>query len=243
MPGERLRWAWVALLAPGLLIGCAPGRGPAAGRDADGKWAALAPGLRIDRAGRLLEFDAQVAVDAHNAATPDVFLELVACLPDTREHESLVVTRVPPSLIHAGLLALGYAPGAPARVRVMSDGSVERNAATGDRIAVSILVQGEGGVWHAAPAWAWIIDAGRRGDRPDAGWVFAGSRLADRGTGPAYDADGAGTVIGLASFGSETVAYALPVSPESSIDEPAWIADGAAIPVSGTPVRVRLGPP
>ena len=208
------------------------GPGVSAGTD---RWVVLSPGLRINRARSLLEFDGVVAVDCHNPATPDVYLELVACSPDTREHESLVVTGVPPSLIHAGLLALGFEPGRPGGVVAAGTG-VRREAPSGDPLSIRLVV-GD----RARPVSSWITDVRTRRVHPAGGWIFAGSRFVERGGDRVYDADGAGTVIGLTTFGSETIAYSRPISPDSWVDEPLWIADPAAVPARGTPVIVRLG--
>ena len=41
------------------------------------------------------------------------WLEQVACMVGTREHESLVVVEAKPSEVHAALLLLGLEPGTP----------------------------------------------------------------------------------------------------------------------------------
>lgn len=187
-----------------------------------------------------MEFDAEVAIDAHDPRTPDVYLELIACTPDTREHESLVVTRVPPSLIHAALLAIGAEPGAPGSVWLGEDGSVQRREATGDAVRVEFIV-GEGGPQDPA---SWVVRSeGGEGLAGSAAWgglVFAGSRIVQRGGRTWYDADGTGTVIGLTTFGSEVIAPVRAISHEAAIDEPAWIARREAVPARGAAVRVRV---
>ena len=65
------------------------------------------PGLRIDLVNKLIELDAQVPIDAHNPRTPRVYLELFVCPPDSKEHEAVALTKVPPSQVHAALLLLG----------------------------------------------------------------------------------------------------------------------------------------
>lgn len=226
----------LATLAPAGIFGCASRCEPPAGGAA---WVELAPGLRIDRGTRVLEFDGVVAIDCHHPRTPTVYLELVACSPDTREHESLVVTEVAPSLIHAGLLALGFEAGEVGRIAFDADGRVRRIPPSGDRLRVEFVVETADGA-RTDEARAWVIDADRAGARLEGAWMFAGSRVVERGGRAVYDADGAGTVIGLASFGSETVAYGEVISPESSVDEPLWIADADRVPARGAAVRVRL---
>ena len=43
------------------------------------------------------------------------WIEQVACLRNTREHEAIFVTDVQPSLVHSALLMLSLEPGAPGR--------------------------------------------------------------------------------------------------------------------------------
>jgi len=164
-----------------------------------------------------------------------VYLELVACTPDTREHESLVVSPATPSLIHAALLAIDLAPGAPGRIDATADGIV-RTPATGDRVAVTFH-------WktHTASPDDWV--------RAESGepvtaftWVFAGSRFVTRNGREVYDADGTGTVIGLTTFGAEVIALTATLSPDSGTDAPMFLANKAAMPPRGTPVVVRIAP-
>lgn len=255
--------AWLAGLA--LAAGCAsepagpraaPGAEPAPDAGAPGPsreetppggtppgLVALAPGLRADVRAGVVEFDGVVAVDAHDPRTPDVYLELLVCSPDTREHESLVVTPVTPGLIHAALLAAGFTPGSPGRVAQLADGSVDRTPPTGDPVLVRFIVPGPGGDDAAHDPASWVTRAGGGAAPAWGGMVFSGSRLVERAGRTVYDADGTGVIVGLTTFGSEVVAPVRAVSPDSWVDEPAWVADARTIPARGTPVRVRLSRP
>lgn len=73
------------------------------------------PHVRVDVSAGIVEFDASVPIDAHDERTPLVYLEVVACPPDTKEHESLLVTNARGRDIHAVLLMIGLQSGAPAR--------------------------------------------------------------------------------------------------------------------------------
>ena len=64
-------------------------------------WLELQPGLRVSRQRREVEFEAEICLD-------DGWLEQIICGPGTREHESIMVTRIPASSIHAALLAAGF---------------------------------------------------------------------------------------------------------------------------------------
>ncbi len=208
------------------------------------------PDVRIDFAAKTVEFDATVPIDAHNEDGVPIFLELIACSPDTREHESLVVTDALPSNIHAALLLIGLESGRPGGFRraKQQEGATanaptpfERIAPEGDAVRVEFVVVRDG-VESAEPAASWVV-RDRTGEAlPDEGFVFAGSRFVTRQGREWYDADGAGTLIGLHTFGSECVAWRGVMSPESTLDEPVWVADVKRTPPIGTRVIVRLSP-
>jgi len=195
----------------------------------------LLPGVRIDREAQRVAFEGRVPIDAHDPDTPLVFLELVACTPDTREHESLVVAPVRPSHVHAALLAVGFEPGHPGGFRPTEDAIVPITP-EGDPVRVLLLPKGGR---PAAPAdWVTHAETGQRWT-PE-GYVFAGSRMMERGGQYRYDADGTGTLIGLTTFGSEVIAPRDVRSPDTATAAPIWIADRDAIPEQGTPVTVVL---
>lgn len=203
----------------------------------------ILPGVRINEELRTLEFDAVVAMDCHHPETPDVYLEVICCTPDTREHESLVVTTVAPSSVHAALLALGGEPGRPGGWR-REGGAVVPVAPEGARVRVWFITGSGGGGRAVATAESWIISRRTRRslgvEVPGGGWVFAGSRVREFRGREVYDADGTGQLIGLHTFGSETIAWTRVESPEASVQEPLWIANNGAVPPIGTPVTVRV---
>lgn len=207
----------------------------------------LLEGVRADPERGVVEFDGVVAIDCHDPETPDVYLEVICCNRDTREHEALVVTTVRPSLVHAALLAAGAEPGSPGGWR--QDGeTLVPVPARGDPVVVTLVVRGADGAPVEHDPAAWIREAG--GGRtlrelvPDSAWVFAGSRMRRFRGAEVYDADGTGQLVGLHTFGSETIAWTHVESPDSWIDEPRWLADARTVPPIGTPVtvRLRLGP-
>lgn len=200
-------------------------------------------GVRIDPERRLVEFDAVVAVDCHDPETPVVYLEVICCTPDTREHEALVVTRIPPSFVHAALLAVGGEPGRPGGWRREGE-TIVPTPPSGSRVLISFVVRDGAGreVVHDPAEWIVQLDTGRtlREVMADTAWVFAGSRLREFGGREVYDADGTGQLIGLHTFGSETIAWMHIESPEAAIDEPQWLTNNDLLPAIGTPVVVRL---
>jgi hypothetical protein len=212
----------------------------------------ILPGVRADLAAKLVEFDGIVPLDCHNPQTPDVFLEVTVCTRDTKEHESLVMTRATASNVHAALLAIGLQPGAPGRWNY-ENRTFTPVPPRGSPVRVTLAYFGADGKEIEAPATDWIINAATkapfqsgsgapgRSEESD-GFVFAGSRMAKHEGFEVYDADGVGTVVGLCTFGAETVAWSRVISPDSDVSEPEWIADPAKVPAFGTPVVVRIRP-
>lgn len=169
------------------------------------------------------------------------YLEAIAVTPMSgKDHEALVVTNVRPSTIHAALLAIGLEPGAPGGVEW--DGRVARaTPATGAPVHVTLREADapppgtpiDHYIVHADTGAA--FDAQALGAPPQ--WVFAGSVL-ERG---AYVADAQGLVVGLHTFGNETVSLGQALSPDSFIEEPVWIAHPTRTPAFGVAVVLRIG--
>jgi hypothetical protein len=208
-------------------------------------------GIRVDVHAGIVEFDARVSpMLVSDPRTPTIYLETVVCAPDTREHETLLVSPVRPSSLHAAMLMAGLTPGEPGRWRI-EQCVPAATPPSGDRLRVEFVLPGAGGGGPVRPE-SWIVSAktGGRLSETAGGWVFAGSRLIDartRGRGgsleePAmiYDADGAGVIVGLASFGNEVIAWSEVISPESRVQPPEWAADLSAAAPAGTPVVVRV---
>lgn len=221
------------------------------------------PHVRVDAQAKLIEIDAIVPIDAHDPQTPNVFLEVVLCTADSKEHESLVMTRARASHVHAALLLIGLQPGTPGRVEwtpATKDAPAKANriAPTGDDVEIAFRwekpAENNTTTTVTESPWDWIetIDAktAQRAAIPQIGrapWLFAGSSTrtnaiinerGDRGT--LYAADTAGTLIGLTTFGTETLALAQVLSPESAIDEPTYLASTTRTPKVGTKVVVVI---
>jgi hypothetical protein len=201
--------------------------------------------IRVDRAARVVEIDGMVPIDAHDPETPTVYLEVTVCTRDSKEHESLVMTDAKPSEVHAALLLIGLQPGTPGSWTF--DGKkLTPTPPMGDGVEVTLSYRDADGREVEAPAADWVISrkTGARFGRGEDGpaWVFAGSRFVVRNGRERYDADGAGTLIGLTTFGGETIAWSEVHSHEAQVEEPEWIADASKVPAFGTPVVVRIRP-
>lgn len=204
-------------------------------------WAEASPGLRVSREARALEFDGTVPIDVHGKA-PRVFLEVLVCTRDTREHESLVVTDVKPSSVHAALLMLGLVPGAPGSWQ-FEHATLTSTPPNGPRLTVSIRFEKDGAtVTEPIDSWVANLRGGPSLAERDPGQhlVFAGSRFVTRDGADTYAADADGTLVGLTAFGSETIAWTAMYHPDSAVEQPQWVADPARVPVFGTKVTVVI---
>lgn len=206
----------------------------------------MLPGVRINRAKKLVEFDGTVAMDCHDPQTPHVYLEVIVTTPDNREHEALVVTSVKPSLVHAGLLAVGSAPGVPGRFERGPAGRPTGVPPTGTAVDVELVTRDAEGKEVVAKPEQWMVHVRDKSHPKGLRWLHGGSRMVQR-TDPAtgrardmFDADGTGQLVGLHTFGSEVVSLATVLNPEAAVEEPIWIADARVVPKFRSPVTVRL---
>ena len=203
-------------------------------------WTALTPLVRVDRDARMVEFDAVAVLDVG-------FLEQLVCMVGTREHESIFAFEGKPSEVHAALLVVGAEPGRPGRWRevAQADGAVtiEGVPAEGTEVALEVELP-DGSVrpieWfmRASPISSTTNAA------PPARFVFAGSRFLrnPRTQEERYAADGSGSLVGLVTFGDETIG-AVEVIPDSAqAAAPVWEVFSERVPAPGTRVKIRARP-
>lgn len=206
------------------------------------------PSVRIDRQKKLVEFDGEVPIDVSSKETPITYLEVMVCTRDTKEHEALVMSVARAAHVHAALLLVGLEPGAPGSwsfepvARRMTD-----TPPKGPRLDVTVVTRNADGVERESRLSDWAVNQkdGRTltstiGAPEEGAWVFAGSREKMIEGKNVYKADADGTLIGLCTFGSETIAWSGVLSPESMVQAPEWIADTKSVPPAGTKVVIRV---
>lgn len=182
-------------------------------------------------AGRI-EFPGEIALE-------EGWLEVAVCRRSTREHESIVVADVTPSVVHAAMLLAGFEPGAPA---TWDPGTSSPIPPRGPLVTIELRFGPSGPDGDDArevPLDSMIEDArGRALPR----WVFAGSLLRPNppsmGEGEYFLADYAGTFVGLTTFGDEVIAAEEVRSPETGVDPPVWRIREGSVPPLETPVIV-----
>ena len=174
------------------------------------------------------------------------WLEQIACSPNSREHESLVVVAAKPSDIHAALLMAGFQPGSPGRWMYEED-ELRIVPPAGDRLDIFVRYRRAGTTEEIEePIANWIRDAEGRATFPDDPWVFGGSSFTENpewmGPGEHYVADMSGSIIGLVTFGDEVVGYSQVLSDQAAIQPPQWEVRSDHLPAVGTPVILILRP-
>ena len=234
MPAERNLFGFLAITLFASALSCATNSERFSPSPID-----VFPGVRAVPDGRIVELDALSTPFFDTFEEGEIFLELIACSPDSKEHETLLICRAKASQIHAAMLLAGFTPGSPV-VWSSENGRMNATPPTGDRLDIHFVYDDSQGKSVEVSPHEWIVSS-HTGERPpDEGFVFAGSRIVQREGETRYDADFTGTLIGLASFGGELIAYPEPISPESSIDEPVWMADQSSVPAGDVPVVIRI---
>jgi hypothetical protein len=179
----------------------------------------FAPGVRIDWRGQQVEVDAKVVLRQG-------LLELVACSPQTREHESILVSEARPKHICQAMGLVGLEPGSPTR---FDEESKRWLAASGEAIELRVRYR-KGDDERTAPLEDWVIEVNRDRQPERLPWIFAGSRTSDSGR---FAADADGTVICVVDFDSALIALG---AAHSADNDQLWLAAATmAIPPVGTP--------
>lgn len=203
------------------------------------------PGVRV-----LVE-DHQVELAAISCL--DVgWLEQIACAPNTREHESLLVVIPEPSQVHAAMLMAGFEPGKPGSWQ-SDDSSVPQTGGgykyvppTGDPVEILVRYETAAGVVEH-PIRQWIRGQTDADIFPRSPWVFAGSIFAENpefmGPGEHYVADMTGSVIGLVTFGDEVIGWTEALQDQDEFAAPAWRVRESAVAPFETEVTLILRKP
>ncbi|GIW82474.1 MAG: hypothetical protein KatS3mg105_4281 [Gemmatales bacterium] len=167
-------------------------------------------------------------------------LECLLCKNDTKEHESILVTKTKASQIHTALLAAGAVPGKPVQYKEVKD-KIEVIPPTGTRIKVTIEYEKDGKKVRV-PAEDWVVDLKSK-KKLVHGWVFCGSRFyqdpaVDKV--PRYLADEDGGYICVANL--PTALMDIPVNSPRDNESLEYGPNSKLIPPVGTKVLVILEP-
>lgn len=212
------------------------------------------PGVHIDPEARTVDVECEVAL--RNGA-----LELIACLPDTKEHEAIVMTTARPMHIHTALLLVGAKAGHPAMQRRIGEDPPRwiNVPPTGGPVKVSLAFKDTDGKEVVRPIADFIMritDHGppvfeneeEDGDDaedlrfPTSTFLFTGSHLLDgkEGQPKRYLADETGNVVSISTFGDELLGLPMVIGHDNQ--GLVWEVDSTHLPALGSKVRLRLEP-
>ena len=151
-----------------------------------------------------------------------------------RSYEAVMAINVKPSIVHAGLLAVGAVPGHPAQFQP------EFLMPTGTEVAIEVRWKDDKGKVQSAPAQHWIRNIETQKEL-DVNWVFAGSLfMIDDTTGKKYYQADSGELICVLSLPNAMLD--LPIRSYGAIESRAFEAFAEHLPPTGTPTTVVLKP-
>ncbi len=194
------------------------------------------PGISIDRKNKVVDLEAKVILPLQAD-----WLELLACMPKSREHESALSIVAKPSHVHGALLLIGLEPGSPGRSERIDDVLVY-HPPKGPGVAVTIVFEKEGKQIEV-PANEWVLEQKTKKPLADNVWLFVGSTTYEVDGKGVYVADVEGNIISLVNFGNEVLARDTKNrGGQGGGGGDTWGANSKVIPAVGTKVIVRLKP-
>lgn len=183
-----------------------------------GRHVQFAPGVSIDWRKMQVELDGRVVLR-------EGLLELFACSPGTREHESIVRVIARPLHIFQALGLIGLEPGRPVTYEPAADRLLP---AAGEALVIEVRYNTPQGP-QTVNVWDWMMDARTERVLPRREWVFCGSRVFEGGT---FGADSDGTVICVVDFDTALIGLAECHSADNAL---LWLAANTKrIPPPGT---------
>lgn len=184
----------------------------------------FAPGVRIDWKNRRIEVDAKIVFRQGP-------LELLACSPKTREHESILSVAARPMHIFQAMGLIGLEPGSPASYDEQKN---QWQAPRGEALSLLVRYQLDGKT-HTITPRSWMREVKTRKPPKHIPWVFAGSQSVADGR---FGADFDGTIVCVVDF--ET-ALICPGVLHSADNDALWLeADPDAIPPLKTPCTLLI---
>jgi len=188
------------------------------------------PHITIDRANLRLDLEGVVVLREAD------WLELLACSPKSREHESILTIAARPSHIHLALLTLGLEPGSPRKSWREGD-TPKWSESFGPKVAVTLVYEAEGKRVEVG-ANEWILNKKTNEPLKGNALIFTGSRMIPIEGKEVYLADLNGTVLSLVNFGDDLLVRQTPLTNDT--DEESIGVNTKAVPPIGTKVTVRL---
>ena len=179
-------------------------------------------GIWIDWENRAIELEARICLRSG-------LLELLACSPNTREHESILVVPGRPRDIYHAMGLVGMEPGSPVRL----DQTTQKwLPPSGERLQLAIRFA-RNGKEETALASNWLKSTSADKKLPDLHWVFAGSKTWADGR---FAGDSEGTLVAVVDFESALIAIG---ATHTADNASLWLeANTDAIPPVGTACKL-----
>lgn len=194
------------------------------------------PHIKIDRKKRYVDLEGAVVLREAD------WIELLACMPRSRVHESLITVKAKPSHIHGAMLIAGYKPGNPWRAEKIKD-TWKYYAAKGELVTISILYKDKKGKTIEVAPSDWIVETQTNKKLPDSNWMFTGSRVLNVQGKKLYAADLEGNLFTLVNFGDEVFARQTKLEGgQGGAGGDTWRANTKVIPPVGTKLILRIQP-
>jgi hypothetical protein len=201
--------------------------------------------LKQDKHLRVYAKEKRIEIDGFTCLKRGPYLELLACTPHGKTHESLLIWCCDPEKLHLALILLGLKP---------SQGQVkefgEEKTLAGDKVTIEVewakdakAVPGPGIAGERHFVEELIFDQKRNGPMPRAGWVFTGSTTIDEFVPPDYKEAKkvyAATATGTVAVTFHDPAALLDTSLEGS--QTTYIPWNDRLPERFTPIVVHLRP-
>lgn len=185
------------------------------------------PGITIDPHKREIQVEATVCLRTG-------ILEYLLCRRHTCEHESIFVTSVAPSVVHAALLAIASEPYAYAEDDTwFTRAQTQRSA----QLVIEVAYLHEGKT-ERRPLSRFARNRERTDGVVGDQWIFTGSRFLPSDGHEFYAADQSGGVIGLTSKGASVIQAGERTGIPYRGDEHGLECRTDIIPPVGTAVRV-----
>jgi hypothetical protein len=113
--------------------------------------------------------------------------------------------------------------------------------------AVDLFVRYErNGELVEEPIRAWIVGEQGQHNFDEGPWIFGGSQFKENpeymGPGEHYVADITGSIVGLVTFGDETVGFSDVISDLSALRAEEWFADLNVMPPENSPATLIIRP-
>ncbi|MDD4891016.1 MAG: YdjY domain-containing protein [Phycisphaerae bacterium] len=187
------------------------------------------PGITLDKQRRRVMLECSTL----HSGVP---LELVACMPNSREHEALMVVKARPQRIHLALLLAGFEPGHPASWDEKKEKPI---MPTGDPLDLQVQwTDPKTEKQQTVPIEDWMAAMDPAKPVPRLEWVFTGSQVYENGQ---YMADMEGSVVSISNFPDAVI----DLSGKHSRDNAALEFKGndKIMPPAGTKCTLIIQPP